>query len=963
MLEVSHLTKIYKTKGGVITKALDDVSLKFPETGMVFLLGKSGSGKSTLLNVCGGLDSPTSGEVIVKGRSSKNFKQSDFDSYRNTFVGFIFQEYNILNEFTVEENIALALELQNKPKDKEAINSLLEKVDLSGFNKRKPNTLSGGQKQRIAIARALIKNPEIIMADEPTGALDSVTGKQVLETLKKLSKDTLVIIVSHDHEFAENYGDRIIELKDGKVIKDITKTQEEQTQISKNVSVIGNSLCIKKGSELDLHDFNSIKEFLNTEDSIILTKGDEVESIKKASKINENGKKEVFKETDENKLDIKTYQKKDSKFISSKLPIKHAFKIGVSSLKSKPIRLFFTIILCTISFIMFDLLSTMTFYDSESTFKQTLKDSTYSFIKLNKEYKVHETMYYNGEKDYEYDNINETRFFKDEFDSYVTKFGSNTFTGITVNQSFNIQKSSPYWINEITSLAYMNYTNPLNSKINGSYPKNDNEILISSYTAEVIYNNKIFDDKTSSIIELSKKEDIIGKNLTLGGYTYKVVGIIDSGLIDPKYDEILSDSTNMRLQYEFRSYLNDELHLMAFVTEDRLKEISNEFRLYEMNDPFAYKRLTFALKNNGKYNLPEWGNGSYIGISSKKASDEIIYFNNNGINDNEVVVSRDMFYQLLSEYYSNLNTPNAWQNHEIVSQLLNKGIYEDGKFVKFTEKDMEEKFNALITKFKKDNITLKIGVKLFNEYTSTTLGELQEFKVVGVYLDNSSNYESKMLFSDAKALELWSLQKNNLEYYSEYETKYESQNTIYDTIYLPFSNNEEVVNMFWDIYKDNEYKADDSKTRLTSYMIESLEMIDGTIKEFSKVFLYVGIVLAVFSILLFSNFISVSISNKKKEIGILRAVGARSIDVFKIFFSESFVITLICVILSIISCSIISNLLNQEFSQVIGVSIFVFGILSFVVLIGIALLTAILATLLPVYNAAKKKPVESIRAI
>ena len=144
MLEVSHLTKIYKSKGGVEVKALDDVSVSFPETGMVFLLGKSGSGKSTLLNVSGGLDSPTSGEIIVKGRSSKDFTGSDFDSYRNTFVGFIFQEYNILNEFTVEENIALALELQNKPRDKKAVEELLEKVDLSGFAKRKPNTLSGG---------------------------------------------------------------------------------------------------------------------------------------------------------------------------------------------------------------------------------------------------------------------------------------------------------------------------------------------------------------------------------------------------------------------------------------------------------------------------------------------------------------------------------------------------------------------------------------------------------------------------------------------------------------------------------------------------------------------------------------------------------------------------------------------------------------------------------------------------
>lgn len=161
---------------------------------MIFLLGKSGSGKSTLLNVCGGLDIYDSGEIIVKGKSSKSFSKSDFDSYRNTFIGFIFQEYNILDEFSVEDNIALTLELQGKAKDKNKINEIIKMVELENFAKRKPNTLSGGQKQRIAIARALIKEPQIIMADEPTGALDSNTGKQVLDTLKKLSKEKLVIV-------------------------------------------------------------------------------------------------------------------------------------------------------------------------------------------------------------------------------------------------------------------------------------------------------------------------------------------------------------------------------------------------------------------------------------------------------------------------------------------------------------------------------------------------------------------------------------------------------------------------------------------------------------------------------------------------------------------------------------------------------------------------------------------------
>ena len=217
---------------------LKDVSLKFPEKGMVFILGKSGSGKSTLLNVMGGLDNYDDGEIIIKGKSSKNFSQSDFDSYRNTYLGFIFQEYNILNEFNVAANIALALELQGKKATKDAVEKILTEVDLSGYGNRKPAELSGGQKQRVAIARALVKDPEIILADEPTGALDSNTGLQVFDTLKKLSRDKLVIVVTHDRDFAELYGDRVIEFKDGVVISDIEKYSAQAKTVGKGLSVI-----------------------------------------------------------------------------------------------------------------------------------------------------------------------------------------------------------------------------------------------------------------------------------------------------------------------------------------------------------------------------------------------------------------------------------------------------------------------------------------------------------------------------------------------------------------------------------------------------------------------------------------------------------------------------------------------------------------------------------------------------
>ena len=211
MIQVSRLTKTYNPRKGVPVRALDGVSLLLPDRGMVFILGKSGSGKSTLLNLIGGLDRADEGEIVVNGTSFKNFTQKDFDSYRNSSVGFIFQEYNLLEEFTVGANVALAVELQGRHAEDGEISAILNEVDLNGYGDRRPNELSGGQKQRVAIARALVKKPEIILADEPTGALDSATGKQIFSLLKKLSRNQLVLVVSHDREFAENYADRIIE--------------------------------------------------------------------------------------------------------------------------------------------------------------------------------------------------------------------------------------------------------------------------------------------------------------------------------------------------------------------------------------------------------------------------------------------------------------------------------------------------------------------------------------------------------------------------------------------------------------------------------------------------------------------------------------------------------------------------------------------------------------------------------
>ena len=220
MLETKNLKKVYKTKKGVSVNALNGVSIKFPEKGLVFLLGKSGSGKSTLLNLLGGLDKYDEGEIIIKGVSSKDFNQSHFDSYRNTYVGFIFQEYNVLEEFTVGANIALAIELQGRKASDEEINSILTKVDLEGYGDRKPNELSGGQKQRVAIVRALIMHPEVLLLDEITAALDPEMVREVLDVVLDLAKEgRTMVIVTHEMQFAREVASQVIFMADGVVVE------------------------------------------------------------------------------------------------------------------------------------------------------------------------------------------------------------------------------------------------------------------------------------------------------------------------------------------------------------------------------------------------------------------------------------------------------------------------------------------------------------------------------------------------------------------------------------------------------------------------------------------------------------------------------------------------------------------------------------------------------------------------
>lgn len=623
MLEIRNVTKIYRSKNGNSVKALDNISMTLPETGMVFILGKSGSGKSTLLNVIGGLDGYDSGEFIIKGKSSKDFAGSDFDAYRNTFIGFIFQEYNILDDFTVGANIGLALELQGKKATNEVISNILAQVEMLDYAKRRPNELSGGQKQRIAIARALVKDPEIIMADEPTGALDSNTGKQIFDTLKELSKRKLVIIVSHDRDFAEQYGDRIIEMKDGQILSDVTKHQVEARAVSAGILQMNDNLLrIEKGYQLTSRDLELINAYLREQPTDILISGDSRinAGVKNTAGISEDNSSSVFKETDEETdVRVKEYDKKNTKFIRSRLPMKNALKMGSSSLGHKKFRLVMTIFLSLIAFALFGFADTLGAYDkitaaTDSIVDSNVQNASFSFaVKHTYQYadeKAHVSYYSAAMNDDDIKSIREQTGI--DFIPVFNGTAGDRWGGSVIDikgmmsSTDKIESGSAYTgqLYGFTSMSEENISS-LGFPITGHLPEKEDEIVITKHMCDQFnatgFVNSFYNEKISAgDLKMSEgeKNSIIGKHFTLqmNGtvYNFVISGVVDTGFDTNRYANYIpsNDSNNNRpeenkdqsimdmiMVKELENTLEYGFHALGYISQEKLDAMAENMRL------------------------------------------------------------------------------------------------------------------------------------------------------------------------------------------------------------------------------------------------------------------------------------------------------------------------------------------------------------------------------------------------
>lgn len=969
MLSVHNLTKIYQSKkANDKVVALNNVSIDFPETGLVFLLGKSGSGKSTLLNTIGGLDSFDSGEIIIKGKSSKNFSQSDFDSYRNTFIGFIFQEYNILEEFTVAKNLELAIELQGKKPTKELVNSLLEQVELTSYAKRKPNQLSGGQKQRVAIARALIKNPEIIMADEPTGALDSNTGKQVMETLKKLSENKLVIIVSHDRDFAETYGDRIVELKDGNIISDTTKKEIEANKFDNDVSVIdGNVIHIKKGHKLTKDDLLLIEKsiILNAEksDTIISMNEKSNVEIKKVERITDDGNKESFVETKPEDIRTKQYNPNELKLIRSKLKFKDSFKMGASALKNKVAKLVFTILLSFFAFTVFGIVDTLSCWNrAESVYQGMVYTNQKNFI-AQKEHKESDSSYMDkvSVKQSDIDKLNEE--FPDyvvkgvlpvdgSYYSYGTSFSIVDYTGKINDRDI---KNPVY---ELKANAFVSVSKEDLDKfgftLEGRLPEAENEICISKLMMENI--TRATNEEGGGITSF------VGLKISFNSYdssdskTFTVVGIVDDKTDLSKYTN-LSDQEVINKKSDIENALRNIFSRLCYVSGPYFQKLSET----------GAKESYYCCYDN-----------SYIS-----------YTETNGLKT---------FEMLYSKYLENVDSNSDYG--EIYVNSAENRFYTPQELRDMYVKKQESPFNSenlydLIEKYKSPYVDLKLFMEaqkdqlvcfkgsvdeLINADGSINLNDNEIILPDQVVKDKIANYETMI----QSGQEIWIDFKENGDEDGapifrfklvgviqgmNYSDVIISKNT-YNTQFKPLmqgyeyiisalngsSTDKEFVTALETLDKNNmKFTIQNDATRMLDFLGDALQVT-------AKIFMYIAIAFAVFAALLLMNFISTSISYKKREIGVLRALGARGADIFGIFFNESTIIAFINFILATIATIVGSKLINATIISELGYAIPLLnvGIRQILLILAISWGSAFVASFLPIFKISRKKPIDAI---
>ncbi len=850
MLEIRKITKTYETDG-FNQKALSSVSINFRKSEFVSILGPSGSGKTTLLNIIGGLDRYDSGDLIINEVSTKKYKDNDWDAYRNHRVGFVFQSYNLISHQSVLRNVELALTLSGVSKQEriKRAKEMLKNVGLEKHMNKLPNQLSGGQMQRVAIARALINDPDIILADEPTGALDSDTSTQIMELLTKVAKDKLVIMVTHNPELAEKYSSRIIKLKDGKIID-------------------------------DSNPFN-----------------------------NRTNEKE-------------SSEKQKSKNKKTSMNLKTALSLSLNNLMTKKGRTILTAFAGSIGIIgialILSLSSGLNDYigkveeDTLSLYPLTLEKTTMDQASLMEALMEHET--------------NENH----EAKVYSNNIMSDVLTSFAGSSTVNDLKSFKEYI-ESDKSNIQDYV----SDIRYSYNLN-----LNLYKAD--YEDEIIQVNPSTVFD----------NLGIGNEMMSQVSMTGMGEVN-SFSELPERKDILESQYDLVAGKMPENYNEVVLVMDQNNQVSD----------YALYSLGLLDQDELKNSLSKIINGETI---EKKETYTYDY--------DEII---GLKYKLLlnTDYYEKQN-----------------GIWID----KRNDKDYMKKLldNAIdievvgIIKISEDSSATTTGVIGYTkDLTKYTVGKINESEIAKEQLENKDkNVFTGLEFSDENSFDIQNLPLEQQQYLSSLSqaelaqiiSEYsENANATYDsniqklgivdlsdpyTIELfpkDFESKDKIIESINDF---NSNRGEDEQliySDMVGVMMKSVTTIINAITYILIAFVSISLVVSSIMIAIITY---ISVIERTKEIGILRAIGARKKDVSRVFNAETLIEGLFAGILGIIVTIILNIPINIIINNITGIDgLSKLPFIGAIILILISVLLTFVAGLVPSRMASKKDPVIALR--
>lgn len=861
MLKLENVVKVYG-EGDNAVSALKGVSLEFRKSEFVAILGSSGCGKTTLLNIIGGLDRYTSGDLFVAGKSTKDFKDGEWDAYRNNSIGFVFQSYNLISHQSILANVEMALTLAGisaKERKRRAI-SALEKVGLGDKIKKRPNQLSGGQMQRVAIARAIINDPEIILADEPTGALDSETSVQVMEILKEISKDRLVIMVTHNGELADTYATRIVRLHDGEVVSDsrpLDDKEREELEIA----------CEKRREE--------------------------------------------------------TKNKKHK----TAMKITTAFMLSLKNLLTKKTRTILTAFAGSIGIIGVSLVLAVSSGVSgyiDRLQKDTL--SSYPMIIAGDSYDLQSMMasyMSSGNKD------KGTKFPKAQ-EVYISNFFSEMMS--KGQRKTDINKAEELLTDESKIKKDLYYTIQKSYSTTDTIPFYIKTVLSEAYTddgkgAETIY----FNSSNGSISKLVDSTELLQSQYD----------IINDGGYWPK-NEIYEDENGVKT-------------VDVALCVDQYNKISDINALFVLGDVDKFAK-------------------SYTGeISTGYTFDQLLGMINGG--KMKVLVNNAYFKQKT--------------NGDVTYYERDRKAYSSDKLTAFTKvlTDYGRSFNHTSEETFNDERNINVHVSAI-----VRLREDTELGVISGMLAFPEALDTYMR-EQAKASDVYLAQKDsNVDVFSETGKTFEagkeesSRNTNFArmgysekpnqlSIYARGFKQKEEIKKVIDDYNDAIQERADAtedkteKDEILSEQVHYTDVMDLLMSMLTKFIDIVTIALVGFtaiSLVVSSIMIGIityiSVLERTKEIGILRAIGARKKDITRVFNAESGIIGLVAGLIGIIVSLIVSAILNVVLAPLTGIAHLAFmKPLHCVILVAISVALTLIAGSIPAFLAAKRDPVTALR--